>query len=335
MSDFSDFHSMNLLQYVHHVDSKLYKVMEAIQKSCILIQDLIVRSSIHQLHGNYENESQHLENHSINFSGDIQKKLDVISNEIMISNLIQSKSCCLLLSEENENVIMVENENRGNYLVTFDPLDGSSNIDCNVCIGTIFSIYLSENKEEYIENDFFKNGNEMICAGYCLYGPSTEMVITLHQQNGVHQFTLHPELKDFVYTKQITFPDNPKKIYSVNESSVENWSSSVQHYISSYKIKNTSYTQRYVGSMVSDVHRTLLYGGIFMYPADEKNKKGKLRYYYECAPISKIVEEAGGKSIIPNENPIRILDLEITHIHEKTPILLGSIHEVNKYYEYI
>jgi fructose-1,6-bisphosphatase I len=291
-----------------------------------------VTSSIQNLHGNHETGIN--DNH-LNFSGDIQKKLDVISNEIMINHLIESESCCLLLSEENEDVILVEKEKRGKYMVTFDPLDGSSNIDCNVCIGTIFSIYESVNKDIYDEVDYLRNGNEMICAGYCLYGPSTEMVITIGMNNGVHQFTLHPHLKDFVYVKQIQFPEKHKKIYSVNESSFENWSSSIQNYVLSYKIKNTPYTQRYVGSMVADVHRTLLYGGMFMYPADEKNKKGKLRYYYECAPISKIVEEAGGKSIIPNENPIRILDLEIGNIHEKTPILLGTSSEVDKYMEYV
>jgi len=321
-----------LLEYVSECDSDLYKIIEGIKKSCISIQELIVTSSIQNLHGNHETGIN--DNH-LNFSGDIQKKLDVISNEIMINHLIESESCCLLLSEENEDVILVEKEKRGKYMVTFDPLDGSSNIDCNVCIGTIFSIYESVNKDIYDEVDYLRNGNEMICAGYCLYGPSTEMVITIGMNHGVHQFTLHPYLKDFVYVKQIQFPEKHKKIYSVNESSFENWSSSIQNYVLSYKIKNTPYTQRYVGSMVADVHRTLLYGGMFMYPADEKNKKGKLRYYYECAPISKIVEEAGGKSIVPNENPIRILDLEIGNIHEKTPILLGTSSEVDKYMEYV
>jgi fructose-1,6-bisphosphatase I len=260
----------------------------------------------------------------MNSSGDVQKKLDVISNEIMIDHLIHSKSCAILLSEENEEPIVVPEESRGAYIVAFDPLDGSSNIDCNCCIGTIFSI-------SPFQNEILKNGRDLLCAGYVLYGPSTEMVIAFEKGKGVYRFILDHTIGEFIQIGKIQFPSThlSKKIYSINQANSHHWPHVIQQYISIYHSPNTSYTLRYIGSMVADVHRTLLYGGNFLYPSDTKNKNGKLRILYECFPMAHIIEEAGGLAIVGTSNT-HILDLIPTHIHEKTSIALGSTHEIDK-----
>jgi fructose-1,6-bisphosphatase I len=216
-------------------------------------------------------------------------------------------------------------------MVAFDPLDGSSNIDCNVCIGTIFSIYKAEEKESNTNTTILRNGSDIICAGYVIYGPATELVITKEGTPGVQKFTLDTNKKEYIYTGKIDISTKTKKIYSINESNCENWYQDIKEYVSLYKKKDTKYTQRYIGSMVGDVHRTLLYGGMFSYPADKKNKHGKLRVIYECFPISKIMEKAGGASIIGNFSRNRILDINPTEIHQRTPILMGQKEELVKY----
>ncbi len=315
-----DIPSLTFLQKIYKTNPNLTSLLNAIHISCKVIQRQISKAGIVGLHGIIEQSAE-------NASGDIQKKLDVISNEVMIDNLTHSHMCSVLLSEENEEEIIVPEKYKGKYIVAFDPLDGSSNIDCNVCVGTIFAIY------EQTEDDWKKciDGDKIICAGYCLYGPATELVITFEKGSGVMKFTLDHSIGEFVYTGNIRFPENGKKIYSVNESNCENWDQNIKDYVSLYKQKNTKYTQRYIGSMVADVHRTLLYGGNFMYPADNKNKDGKLRVFYECFPMARITEEAGGLAITTRKEPIRILDIKPKKIHEKTPILLGSKEEVEKF----
>ncbi len=322
-----DIPSHTLLQVTLSKNKDLIDILNAIQISCKVIQRQISKAGIVGLHGIIEDSS-------LNSSGDIQKKLDIISNEVMINNLIHSYSTCVLLSEENENEIIVEDKYKGKYIVAFDPLDGSSNIDCNVCVGTIFCIFEKDN-ENWRES--IKSGDKIICAGYCLYGPATELVLTYQPGSGVHKFTLDHSIGEFIFTGLIHFPDSlkSKKIYSVNESNCLNWEQHIFDYVNSYKIKNTKYTQRYIGSMVADVHRTLLYGGMFMYPHDSKNIKGKLRVLYECYPMSRLVEEAGGKAITTEFDYSRILDIEPTNIHQKTSILLGSLDEVNKFDNFI
>jgi fructose-1,6-bisphosphatase I len=311
-------------------------IIDAIKKSSIQIEEKVRRSALDGFQGTISDDT-------INSSGDIQKKLDVITNEIMIENLKNTKCCSILLSEENEEAIIVEEEFRGKHMVAFDPLDGSSNIDCNVCIGTIFSIYKefnykgTENKEfnsdkkESLEKEILRNGSDIICAGYIIYGPATELVITIEGTPGVQKFTLDTDKKEYIYTGEIDITNKTKKIYSINESNCENWFQDMREYINLYKTPNTKYTQRYIGSMVADVHRTLLYGGMFCYPADNKNKNGKLRVIYECFPISKIMEKAGGAAIIGNFSRKRILDIEPTEIHQRTPILMGQKEELVKY----
>jgi len=310
------------------------EIINAIKKSSIQIEEKVRRSALDGFQGNVNTDT-------INSSGDVQKKLDIITNEIMIDNLIKTKCCSILLSEENEEAIIIEDkEFRGNYMVAFDPLDGSSNIDCNVCIGTIFSIYKETDSKETdsketdssnLEKEILRNGSNIICAGYIIYGPATEMVITIEEKPGVQKYTLDTDKKEYIYTGEIDITNKTKQIYSINESNCENWFQDTKEYIDLYKRPNTKYTQRYIGSMVADVHRTLLYGGMFSYPADTKNKNGKLRVIYECFPIAKIMEKAGGAAIIGNFSRNRILDINPTEIHQRTPILIGKKEEIIKY----
>jgi fructose-1,6-bisphosphatase I len=302
------------------------EIINAIKKSSVQIEEKVRRSALDGFQGNISIDT-------INSSGDVQKKLDIITNEIMIDNLIKTKCCSILLSEENEDAIIVDKEFRGKYMVAFDPLDGSSNIDCNVCIGTIFSIYKDTNTDiiNNLDKEILRNGSSIICAGYIIYGPATEMVITIEEKPGVQKYTLDTDKKEYIYTGEIDIKNKTKKIYSINESNSENWFQDMKEYINLYKIPNTKYSQRYIGSMVADVHRTLLYGGMFSYPADTKNQNGKLRVIYECFPISKIMEKAGGAAIIGNFSRKRILDINPTEIHQRTPILIGKKEEIIKY----
>jgi len=299
------------------VNDPLGKILIAIKNCSISIENKISRAS-------FENSLGAIDH--VNASGDVQKKLDVIANDIMIKALTETNCCSVLLSEENDEPIALDDEfNKDKYIVAFDPLDGSSNIDCNCSIGTIFSIY------EDVHNDYLIKGDNIVCAGYVLYGPVTEFVLTYGNNNGVHKFTLDRKLGDYVCTGTIRIPTNGKKIYSINESNYENWFDDMKQFILQYKVKNTKYTQRYIGSMVADVHRTLLYGGVFCYPADSTNQRGKLRLIYECGPMSKLIEEAGGQSIVGNKSAERILNIVPTEVHQKTPIIMGSTVEVEKY----
>ena len=307
---------MELSLYYSKLDISLLKVIQAVAKSSIEIQECIRYSALKGLHGVHSNEQ--------NSSGDIQKKLDVVSNDIMINNLTQTNCCSILLSEENDAPIFLKKEySEKNYIVAFDPLDGSSNIDCNAPIGTIFSIS-SHHKEQVLPK-----GNQIIAAGYVLYGPSTELLLTVN--NTVDRFVLSSK-QQYIHIGKVVL-NGKKKIYSINEANSSAWNNDMKSYINNYKINGTKYTSRYIGSMVGDVHRTLLYGGMFCYPADKKNVNGKLRLLYEAYPMAKLVEDAGGKAIVGNNSKGRILDVIPKEIHQRTPILLGSIDEVNKYEE--
>lgn len=297
-------------------------IIQAIIKSGIDIDGLIVRAPIDGNLGTMDSQNQ-------NSSGDTQKKLDVMSNDIMVSHLIESNSCSILISEENDEPIMVDEEHQGNYIVAFDPLDGSSNIDCNCTIGTIFSIS-KDSFDDDLSTRILKDGNDMVCAGYILYGTTTDFVIA-YTGKGTHKYTLDKTLGQFVYTGALDITDKKKKIYSINESNYKNWYDDMKMYISEYKVKDTKYTHRYIGSMVGDIHRTLIYGGMFSYPADKKNTSGKLRTIYECLPFAKIVEEAGGEAILGCMSDRRALDTVPLTIHDRTPILLGSKEEIAKY----
>ncbi len=304
-----------LHQIVMNNVPNLFPIIHSLQISAKIIQKEINLHNIHHKH-NYDF------NLSTNSSGDNQQSLDIFSNNIIIHYLTLSHSCHTLLSEENDTEITIPTEFSGNYQVCFDPLDGSSNIDCKMGLGTIFSI-------SPWTGSSLKSGRDIICSGYFLYGPSTELVIAFTGQNPYH-FTLDISIGEFYLINQLSLPSNPKKIYCINESNSANWPPHIQSYISLYKTPDTKYTQRYVGSMVADIHRTILYGGNFLYPSDSKNKLGKLRILYECFPISHIIEQANGTSITGEPDKLNILDIIPIDIHQKTPIALGSTPEILK-----
>ncbi|KAM5562318.1 fructose-1,6-bisphosphatase, cytosolic [Rosa sericea] len=263
-----------------------------------------------------------------NVQGEEQKKLDVLSNEVFVKALVSSGRTCILVSEEDEDAIFVESSKRGKYCVVFDPLDGSSNIDCGVSIGTIFGIYVLNDGHEASLDDVLQPGKNMLAAGYCMYGSSCTFVLTTG--SGVHGFTLDPSLGEFILTHPDIKIPKKGKIYSVNEGNAKNWDGPTAKYVEKCKFPtdgSSPKSLRYIGSMVADVHRTLLYGGIFLYPADKKSPNGKLRVLYEVFPMSFLLEQAGGQAFTGKE---RALDLVPKKIHERSPIFLGSYDDVEE-----
>ena len=265
-----------------------------------------------------------------NSSGDDQKKLDVLSNDIFVAALVNSGACAVLVSEENEEPIIVPEDKQGRFCVAFDPLDGSSNIDCNVSTGTIFAVYEKSTKGVGTVDDILRTGNDIVAAGYCMYGAATELVLCF-KGSGVERFALDPSLGEFIHThSNVTFPPGGgKKIYSCNEGNAPNWDATICEAVTDFKERK--YAARYVGSMVSDVHRTILYGGIFIYPADKKSPKGKLRVLYEGFPMELIVETAGGVASTGmfNGSVQRMLDLVPANIHDRCPVILGAPRDVD------
>ncbi|XP_030525732.1 fructose-1,6-bisphosphatase, cytosolic [Rhodamnia argentea] len=263
-----------------------------------------------------------------NVQGEEQKKLDVLSNEVFIKALVSSGRTCILVSEEDEEATFVEPSKRGKYSVVFDPLDGSSNIDCGVSIGTIFGIYMIKHSNDPTLTDVLQPGKNMLAAGYCMYGSSCTLVLSTG--TGVNGFTLDPSLGEFILTHPDIKIPKKGKIYSVNEGNAKNWDGPTAKYVEKCKFPkdgSSSKSLRYIGSMVADVHRTLLYGGIFLYPADKKSPTGKLRVLYEVFPMSFLMEQAGGQAFTGKQ---RALDLIPTKIHERSPIFLGSYDDVEE-----
>uniref|UniRef100_A0A2L2XW17 Fructose-1,6-bisphosphatase isozyme 2 n=1 Tax=Parasteatoda tepidariorum TaxID=114398 RepID=A0A2L2XW17_PARTP len=265
-----------------------------------------------------------------NIQGEEVKKLDVLANELFINMMKSSYGTCLLVSEENENVIEVETAQQGKYIVCFDPLDGSSNIDCLVSIGSIFAIYRRDSNDPPSPKDALQSGRNIVAAGYGLYGSATMLVLSLG--GPVNGFMLDPSIGEFI----LTDPDikiKPRgKIYSLNEGYEALWDAAVSEYVRSKKrpASGKPYGARYIGSMVADVHRTLKYGGIFMYPATKDAPKGKLRLMYECNPMGYLIEKAGG---IATTGKMPILDIVPESIHQRSPIFLGSPEDVKEVME--
>jgi len=255
-----------------------------------------------------------------------KKKLDVLSNDIMVNALRASGKTAVLVSEELEDAIIIEERYKGKYCVVFDPLDGSSNIDAGVNIGTIFGIYRIRPDSTGTIEDVLRPGSEMVAAGYTMYGSSANLVLSTG--SGVNGYTLDASLGEFILTHpNITIPSRGK-IYSFNEGNSMYFHPPVTAYLNSIKYPNSPkspYSARYIGSMVADVHRTLLYGGIFGYPSDKKSKSGKLRLLYEAFPMAFLIEQAGG---IATTGTKRILDIVPTSIHERCPVFLGSKDDV-------
>ncbi len=272
-----------------------------------------------------------------NVTGDEVKKLDIFANEQFISALEVSGECCGVASEEMEEYLPISTEETKNakYVVTIDPLDGSSNIDVNVAIGTIFSIYRRQSFfGPCTDEDFQQKGSRQVAAGYIIYGSSTMMVYTTG--NGVNGFTLDPSIGEFCLSHaDIKMPETGK-IYSVNQGNFLKFEMPVKEFItycqSEDKATNRPFSLRYIGSMVGDIHRNLLYGGIFMYPATRSAPKGKLRLLYECFPMAFIIEQAGGKA---SDGSKRILDIEPRELHQRSPIFMGSKTLVEKMEEFI
>ncbi|KAI3940119.1 hypothetical protein MKW92_019755 [Papaver armeniacum] len=263
-----------------------------------------------------------------NVQGEEQKKLDVLSNDVFVKALVSSGRTSILVSEEDEEATFVDPALRGRYCVVFDPLDGSSNIDCGVSIGTIFGIYMVKANEEPHLEDVLQPGKNMLAAGYCMYGSSCTFVLSTG--TGVNGFTLDPSLGEFIMTHPNIKIPKKGKIYSVNEGNAKNWDTPTAKYVERCKYPqdgSSPKSLRYIGSMVADVHRTLLYGGIFMYPADKKSPSGKLRVLYEVFPMSFLMEQAGGQAFTGKE---RALDLVPKKIHERSPIFLGSYDDVEE-----
>ncbi len=277
---------------------------------------------------------------SENIQGEQQKKLDILSNELFIESTQWCGYLAGMASEEMDHCLPVPDiYPRGNYLITFDPLDGSSNIDINVSVGTIFSILeLPRGVETLTDKDFLQQGVKQVCAGYCLYGTSTMLVLTTG--NGVNGFTLDPGTGDFFLTMpNIRLPEETNE-YSINQSYSRHWEPPVQRYIDECLAGSTGplgkdYNMRWVASMVADVHRLLCRGGIFMYPMDArlaaKGDAGKLRLLYEANPMSFIVEQAGGVASTGIE---RIMEIRPDSLHQRVPVIMGSAQEVERVVAY-
>lgn len=267
-----------------------------------------------------------------NSTGDQQKKLDVIGDEIFINAMKASGNVKVLVSEEQEDLIVFEGP--GNYAVVCDPIDGSSNLDAGVSVGTIFGVYkLLEGSVGSIK-DVLRQGTEMVAAGYTMYGASAHLMLTTGQ--GVNGFTLDTALGEFILTHPDLKIPPQRAIYSVNEGNTCYWAKEVQQFFADLKEPKDGskpYSARYIGSMVADVHRTLLYGGLFAYPADSKSKTGKLRILYECFPMAMLLEQAGGKAV--NDKGERILEILPKAIHDRSGIWLGSTGEVDKFLDAI
>lgn len=310
-------------------DHDLVILLNAIGTSCKCIAAAVQRAGVASLYGLAG---------EVNSTGDDQKKLDVMSNDMMINALKNSGVCSVLVSEENEDPIIVPPGKNGKYCVAFDPLDGSSNIDCNVSVGTIFSVYEKKPGSAGTVDDLLRSGTHCICAGYVVYSSAVEMVFTF-RGGAVHGFCLDPTIGEFVHTRpHMLFPqDGGKKIYSANEGNSNNWDKPIVDAIEVFKghTGEKPYTARYVGSMVADIHRTILYGGIYLYPADAKSPKGKLRLLYEGIPMAMIIEQAGGiASTGMFEGKIRsVLDLVPEEIHAKCPIIMGGKRDVQVVYD--
>lgn len=321
------------------IDAELTIVLSSISLACKQIASLVQRAGISNLTGVQG---------AVNVQGEDQKKLDVVSNEVFSSCLRTSGRTGIIASEEEDTPVAVEESYSGNYVVVFDPLDGSSNIDAAVSTGSIFGIY-SPNEEcladlnddssalDQLEQKCIINvcqpGSNLLAAGYCMYSSSVIMVLSVGK--GVYGFTLDPLYGEFVLTHSDIKVPSKGKIYSFNEGNYQMWDEKLRKYIDDLKDPGSSgkpYSARYIGSLVGDFHRTLLYGGIYGYPPDKKSKNGKLRLLYECAPMSFLAEQAGGKG---SDGYKRILDIQPEQIHQRVPLYIGSTEEVEKLEKYL
>ncbi|HAD33817.1 MAG TPA: class 1 fructose-bisphosphatase [Chitinophagaceae bacterium] len=264
---------------------------------------------------------------AVNVQGEEQMKLDVFADQVLINVLKNSSDCAGIASEENDHFVAFDDEHSKNskYVVLFDPLDGSSNIDVNASIGTIFCIYkrVSPLGQVCTEADFLQKGRNIMAAGYVIYGSSTMLVYATRL--GVNGFTLEPSIGEFCLSHKDTKCPEKGKIYSINQGNWSKYDDHIRNYLNfcmeSDQETSRPYSHRYIGSMVADMHRTLIKGGIFLYPADKSNANGKLRLLYECNPMSYLIEMAGGMSTNGHDS---ILNLQPTELHQRVPVFIGS-----------
>ncbi|MHB8854309.1 MAG: class 1 fructose-bisphosphatase [Ignavibacteriaceae bacterium] len=265
-----------------------------------------------------------------NVHGEQVKKLDMFAHDTLIRAMDHGGHFCAMVSEEEEDIIHIPTKHKiGKYVLLFDPLDGSSNIDVNISIGTIFSIYkrITPDGQPGTLEDCLQQGVNQIAAGYIVYGSSTILVYTTGE--GVHGFTLDPSFGEFLLSHDDIKIPKKSHIYSINEGNYLYWHPGLKKYIKYLQeedeVTERPYSARYVGSMVADIHRNLLYGGIYMYPADHHHPNGKLRLMYECNPMSFIVEAAGGRA---SNGKQRIMEIQPESLHENTPLFIGSEEDV-------
>lgn len=310
--------SQFLQQQSGNLTPELAQVIETVGNTCKRIDQLLQKGALAGVLGSAQHE---------NVQGEEQKKLDVISNDYLIDALKVHPHVGGLASEELDEFTSAQ-EN-GQYLVLFDPLDGSSNIDINMCVGTIFSILPAKNSVTQAE-DFMQAGVNQVAAGYVLYGPSTMMALTVGA--GVVFFTFDPETQEFLLTSQAIQVAADTKEYAINASNQRHWEAPVQRYIDELLAGKTGprakdFNMRWVACMVGDIHRILCRSGIFMYPYDLKDptKAGRLRLMYEANPMSMLMEQAGGAS---TTGRVRILEIEPTNLHQRVPVIIGSKNEV-------
>ncbi len=305
-----------------HIDAQLRFLIEVVARACKRISIAVGRGALGDVLGTAGTE---------NVQGETQKKLDVISNEILLEANEWGGHLAGLASEEMDHPHPIPNRYpRGEYLLVFDPLDGSSNIDVNISVGTIFSVLRCPPGASPDEADFLQPGTQQVAAGYAVYGSSTVLVLTLGQ--GVYQFTLDREQGSFVLTgSRLTIPEDTGE-FAINMSNLRHWEAPVRRYVEEMLAGTTGprgkdFNMRWVASMVADVHRIMTRGGIFMYPMDAKirDKGGKLRLMYEANPMSMIVEQAGGAATTGRQ---RILEVQPTGLHMRVPVILGSKNEV-------
>ena len=274
---------------------------------------------------------------SINVQGEAQKKLDLMSNQAFINTFSMGGLVAGLASEENDDPVEIDpRDGSGRFLAVFDPLDGSSNIDVNVSVGSIFSVLRAPEGRAPVITDFLRPGNHQLAAGYAIYGPSTMFVLTVGK--GTHGFTLDREVGNFILTHpHLQIPEDTSE-FAINASNERFWEPPVQRYVIECKngstdVRQRDFNMRWIASMVADIHRILMRGGVFMYPRDTKDpsKEGRLRLMYEANPMSFVVEQAGG---IGSTGRKRILDIEPEQIHQRVPVIIGSRNEVERLERY-
>jgi fructose-1,6-bisphosphatase I len=312
-----------------HIPADLRLLLEVVARACKSISHAVNKGELGGVLGSAESE---------NVQGEVQKKLDIIANEVLLEANEWGGHLAAMASEEMDSIYLVPNRYpQGEYLLLFDPLDGSSNIDVNVSIGTIFSVLKKpEGSQGVTEQDFLQPGKQQVAAGYCVYGPQTTLVLTVG--DGVAMFTLDREQGSFVLTQENVQVPVDTKEFAINMSNMRHWADPVRKYIDECLQgkegpRGKDFNMRWIASMVADVHRILTRGGVFMYPWDkrEPHKAGKLRLLYEANPMSWLIEQAGGAS---TNGHTRILDLQPGQLHERVSVVLGSRNEVERITQY-